>query len=89
MDVGFYSMVNVGGRLSGTVVSGALDQWQGLEACLWASVAFVLAAALLSVLLPTASAPARARGERRDRDSAVRQVARRADGHRTPLPVRR
>jgi predicted MFS family arabinose efflux permease len=54
MNVGFYYMANAIGRLSGTVLSGALYQWQGLGACLWASVAFVLAAALLSRLLPDA-----------------------------------
>jgi predicted MFS family arabinose efflux permease len=53
MNVGFYYMANAGGRLAGTVLSGALYQWQGLEACLWASVAFVLAAGVLSRLLPT------------------------------------
>jgi MFS family permease len=53
MDVGFYYMANAFGRLTGTVLSGALYQWQGLQACLWASVAFVLAAALLSRLLPS------------------------------------
>ena len=42
MNVGFYYMANAGGRLVGTVLSGVLYQWQGLEACLWASVAFVL-----------------------------------------------
>jgi MFS family permease len=52
MDVGFYYMANAFGRLIGTILSGALYQWQGLEACLWASVAFVLAAGLLSRLLP-------------------------------------
>jgi MFS family permease len=52
MDVGFYYMANAFGRLAGTVLSGALYQWQGLEACLWAAVAFVLAAGLLSRLLP-------------------------------------
>ena len=52
MNVGFYYMANAGGRLAGTVLSGLLYQWQGLEACLWASVACVLAAALLSLLLP-------------------------------------
>ncbi|MBA3327062.1 MAG: organoarsenical effux MFS transporter ArsJ [Solirubrobacterales bacterium] len=52
MNVGFYYMANAGGRLTGTVLSGLLYQWQGLEACLWASVAFVLAAGLLSRLLP-------------------------------------
>jgi MFS family permease len=53
MNVGFYYMANAGGRLAGTVLSGALYQWQGLEACLWASAAFVLAAAVLSRLLPS------------------------------------
>ena len=52
MNVGFYYMANAGGRLVGTVLSGALYQWQGLTACLWASVLFVLAAALLSLMLP-------------------------------------
>ncbi len=53
MNVGFYYMANAGGRLAGTVLSGLLYQWQGLTACLWASVACVLAAALLSLLLPS------------------------------------
>ncbi|MGK2938551.1 MAG: organoarsenical effux MFS transporter ArsJ [Solirubrobacteraceae bacterium] len=52
MNVGFYYMANAFGRLLGTVLSGLLYQWQGLEACLWASVVFVLLAGLLSRLLP-------------------------------------
>ncbi len=52
MNVGFYYMANAFGRLMGTVLSGALYQWQGLQACLWASTAFVLTAALLSRALP-------------------------------------
>lgn len=52
MNVGFYYMANAFGRLTGTVLSGLLYQWQGLEACLWASVVFVLLAGLLSLLLP-------------------------------------
>jgi hypothetical protein len=55
MNVGFYYMANAGGRLTGTVLSGALYQWQGLVACLWASVGFVLAAGALSLLLPAGS----------------------------------
>ena len=58
MNVGFYYMANAGGRLAGTVLSGALYQWQGLELCLWASAAFVLTAALLSRALPAARAAA-------------------------------
>jgi MFS family permease len=57
MNVGFYYMANAGGRLIGTVLSGLLYQWYGLVGCLWASVGFVLAAGLLSMLLPTTSAP--------------------------------
>ena len=34
MNVGFYYMANAAGRLAGTVLSGLLYQWQGLEACL-------------------------------------------------------
>jgi len=56
MNVGFYYMANAGGRLAGTVLSGVLYQWQGLQACLWASVVLVLAAGALSLLLPRTSA---------------------------------
>jgi MFS family permease len=52
MNVGFYYMANAGGRLAGTILSGLLYQWQGLGACLWASAAFVVAAGVLSLLLP-------------------------------------
>ena len=52
MNVGFYYMANAGGRLAGTLLSGLLYQWQGLEACLWASAIFVLAAGCLSLFLP-------------------------------------
>ncbi len=53
MNVGFYYMANAGGRLAGTILSGLLYQWQGLEACLWASAVFVLAAGFISLSLPT------------------------------------
>ena len=56
MNVGFYYMANAGGRLAGTVLSGLLYEWRGLVACLWAAVALVLAAAALSLLLPTGRA---------------------------------
>jgi MFS family permease len=52
LNVGFYYMANAGGRLVGTVLSGALYLYFGLVGCLWASVVFVLAAGLLSLLLP-------------------------------------
>ena len=53
MNVGFYYMANAGGRLIGTVLSGLLYELGSLEACLWASTAFVLAAAFISLMLPT------------------------------------
>lgn len=52
MNVGFYYMANAGGRLTGTILSGWVYQAQGLEACLWLSSIFVLAAGLLSLGLP-------------------------------------
>ncbi len=53
MNVGFYYMANAGGRLLGTVLSGLIYQLSGLVACLWVSAAFVVAAGLVSLLLPT------------------------------------
>ena len=52
MNVGFYYMANAFGRLAGTILSGLLYEWQGLEACLWASAGMVLAAGAISLLLP-------------------------------------
>ena len=52
MNVGFYYMANAGGRLVGTVLSGLLYEWQGLAACLWVSTGCVLAAGMLTRLLP-------------------------------------
>ncbi len=56
MNVGFYYMANALGRLAGTVLSGVMYEWHGLEACLWTSTAFVLITGALSVLLPTGTA---------------------------------
>lgn len=53
MNVGFYYMANAAGRLFGTVLSGLLYQWQGLEACLIASTLLVLATGGLSLSLPS------------------------------------
>ncbi|MDZ4297644.1 MAG: organoarsenical effux MFS transporter ArsJ [Moraxellaceae bacterium] len=52
LDVGFYYMANAMGRLIGTLLSGWVFQQWGLEACLWVSSAFILAAALISIKLP-------------------------------------
>jgi predicted MFS family arabinose efflux permease len=57
LNVGFYYMANAGGRLAGTVLSGLLFQVYGLIGCLWASVAFVLAAGLLARWLPHSPEP--------------------------------
>jgi len=57
MNVGFYYMANAGGRLAGTILSGVLYQWLGLQACLWAAAAFVLVAGVLSRRLPQTSPP--------------------------------
>ena len=67
MNVGFYYMANACGRLAGTVLSGLIYEWQGLTACLWTSTTFVLAAGLLSLLLPTKVA----RGTRSIRQSQI------------------
>ncbi|MEO5633829.1 organoarsenical effux MFS transporter ArsJ [Gaiella sp.] len=56
MNVGFYYMANAAGRLLGAVLSGLLYQWQGLPACLVTSVILLLAAGILSLLLPRESA---------------------------------
>jgi predicted MFS family arabinose efflux permease len=52
MNVGFYYMANAGGRLAGTVLSGAMYQQWGLTGCLAGSAAFAAAAALLAARLP-------------------------------------
>jgi hypothetical protein len=52
LNVGFYYMANSGGRLAGTVLSGLIFQLFGLVGCLWVSMAFVLAAAVISLKLP-------------------------------------
>lgn len=52
MNVGFYYMANAGGRLTGTVLSGLLFQYHGLQGCLIASSLLVCCTALLSSKLP-------------------------------------
>ncbi|SFG07112.1 organoarsenical effux MFS transporter ArsJ [Neptunomonas qingdaonensis] len=52
LDVGFYYMANAMGRLLGTLLSGALYQLYGLEACLWISSFFLFVAWLISFKLP-------------------------------------
>ena len=52
LDVGFYYMSNAAGRLLGTVLSGAVFQFYGLEACLIVSSSFLLVTSGISVKLP-------------------------------------
>lgn len=52
LDVGFYYMANAGGRLVGTVLSGALFQLYGLAACLVVSALFAAVSALIVRWLP-------------------------------------
>ena len=41
LDVGFYYSANAAGRLVGTLLSGVLYLWGGLDAALWGSATFV------------------------------------------------
>lgn len=52
LDVGFYYSANAAGRLAGTLLSGVLYLWGGLDAALWGSAAFVAVTWLLTLRLP-------------------------------------
>jgi predicted MFS family arabinose efflux permease len=52
LDVGFYYSANATGRLVGTLLSGVLYLWGGLDAALWGSAAFVATTWLLTLRLP-------------------------------------
>ncbi len=52
LDVGFYYSANAAGRLVGTLLSGLLYLWGGLELALWGSTAFVAITWLLTLRLP-------------------------------------
>ncbi|MBW6476102.1 MAG: organoarsenical effux MFS transporter ArsJ [Chromatiales bacterium] len=52
LNVGFYYMANAGGRLIGTILSGATYQLYGLFGCLLMSALFILIAAALTLRLP-------------------------------------
>ncbi len=54
LDVGFYYSANASGRLMGTLLSGVLYLWGGLDAALWGSAAFVAATWLLTLRLSPA-----------------------------------
>ena len=63
LNVGFYYMANACGRLTGTLLSGAMYLYGGLSGCLWASSVMVLAAATLTLLLPVKHQAASVSGE--------------------------
>nr|MBP6490180.1 MFS transporter [Ilumatobacteraceae bacterium] len=52
IDVGFYYSANAAGRLVGTLLSGMLYLWGGLDLALWGSAAFVALTWLLTLRLP-------------------------------------
>jgi len=56
LDVGFYYSANAAGRLVGTLLSGVLYLWGGLDAALWGSAAFVAITWLLTLRLPALAA---------------------------------
>ena len=62
LDVGFYYSANATGRLVGTLLSGLLYLWGGVELALWGSTAFVVITWVLTLRLPplppTATGPA-------------------------------
>ena len=62
LDVGFYYMANAAGRLLGTVLSGAVYQWAGFEACLLVSMLFIMVASVMSAKLPAAKMVVRPMG---------------------------
>jgi hypothetical protein len=52
LNVGFYYMANAGGRLVGTLLSGAVFLYGGMQACLWISCLLVVLALAMSLRLP-------------------------------------
>ena len=52
LDVGFYYSANAAGRLIGTLLSGTLYLWAGLEAALWGSATFLAVTWALTLRLP-------------------------------------
>lgn len=52
-DVGFYYAANAAGRFLGTLLSGLLYQWGGLQACLWGSALMLTACWVATLALPS------------------------------------
>ncbi|OYW67047.1 MAG: hypothetical protein B7Z40_08885, partial [Bosea sp. 12-68-7] len=55
-DVGFYYAANALGRFAGTLLSGLLYQWGGLQACLVGSGLMLAACVLATAALPQRAA---------------------------------
>ncbi len=55
-DVGFYYAANALGRFLGTLLSGLLYQWGGLQACLVGSGLMLSACVLATAALPQRAA---------------------------------
>ena len=54
-DVGFYYAANAAGRFGGTLLSGLLYQWGGINACLVGSAIMLAVCFLVTLLLPVES----------------------------------
>ena len=52
VNVGFYYSANAGGRLAGTLLSGLIYQYGGLEACLLGSGIMLMMAFFFSIFIP-------------------------------------
>lgn len=65
-DVGFYYAANALGRFAGTLLSGLLYQWGGIQACLFGSCLMLVACFLTTLALPERAdlIPARSLGSR-------------------------
>ncbi|MDE2581461.1 MAG: MFS transporter, partial [Rhodospirillales bacterium] len=55
-DVGFYYAANAAGRLMGIMLSGALTEAGGMEACLWGSAIMLAICLAITLGLPSAAA---------------------------------
>ena len=53
LNVGFYYMANAVGRLMGTLLSGVMYYWGGIQACLWTAVIMCSVSAIMSLKFPT------------------------------------
>jgi MFS transporter, APGE family, 1-arseno-3-phosphoglycerate exporter len=80
LDVGFYYSANATGRLVGTLASGVLYLWGGLDAALWGSAAFVVACWVLTLRLPALAQRGADRSD--DGPTTPRTPARREPGPR-------